>query len=331
MLTASHVASQLGGVVIGDSSTPLHGVAPAASAREGDLTFAEKPEYLALAEQSAASGILVPLGSPPSTKLLIQVADPRVAMVAAISLFHPPESVVPGIHPSALVDKTATIAASASIGPNCVVGANTTIGERTVLKGSNHIGNNVRIRDDVRLHPCVTIYSDTHIGHRVIIHAGTTIGSDGYGYVFDKGRHQKVPQIGSVTIGDDVEIGANSAVDRGALGVTQIGEGTKLDNLVHVAHNVVIGRHCLIMGQVGIAGSTTIGDYAMIASQSGIAGHLTIGPQVKLGAKSGVMRDIPAGGTYLGVPAAPDRQTKRQWIALEKLPSILKKLRALEK
>jgi UDP-3-O-[3-hydroxymyristoyl] glucosamine N-acyltransferase len=156
------------------------------------------------------------------------------------------------------------------------------------------------------------------------------IGSDGYGYVFDAGVHRKVLQVGNVVVHSDVEIGANSAIDRGALGSTVIGAGTKIDNLVHVAHNVVIGRHCLIMGQVGFAGSTQIGDYSVIASQSGIAGHLKLGAQSTVGAKSGVMRDIPAGGTVLGIPAMADKQAKRQWVAVQQLPEMVRRMRALE-
>jgi len=175
------------------------------------------------------------------------------------------------------------------------------------------------------------IYARSQIGNRVSIHASTVIGSDGYGYVLDEGRHRKMLQIGNVIIHDDVEIGANAAIDRGALGSTVIGQGTKIDNLVHVAHNVVIGRHCLIMGQVGFAGSTNIGDYYVIASQSGIAGHLKLGRQSTVGAKSGVMRDIPDKGTVLGIPAAPDKQAKRQMIAISQLPELIKRVRELEK
>jgi UDP-3-O-[3-hydroxymyristoyl] glucosamine N-acyltransferase len=175
------------------------------------------------------------------------------------------------------------------------------------------------------------IYARTQIGHRVSIHAGTVIGSDGYGYVFDQGQQRKVLQLGNVVIQDDVEIGANTAIDRGALGSTTIGQGTKIDNLVHVAHNVVMGRHCLIMGQVGFAGSTRLGDYVVIASQSGISGHLKLGNQVMIGAKSGVMRDIPDGEKVLGIPAAPDKQAKRQMIAVQQLPELIRRTRELEK
>jgi UDP-3-O-[3-hydroxymyristoyl] glucosamine N-acyltransferase len=181
------------------------------------------------------------------------------------------------------------------------------------------------------LFPNVVLYRQTQVGHRVTIHAGTVIGSDGFGYVLDQGRHRKMLQLGNVVIREDVEIGANVAIDRGALGSTVIGQGTKIDNLVHVAHNVVIGRHCLILGQVGFAGSTTLGDYVVVASQSGISDHLKLGNQAMVGAKSGVMRDVADGGRVLGIPAAPDRQAKRQIIALQQLPELLRRTRELEK
>jgi UDP-3-O-[3-hydroxymyristoyl] glucosamine N-acyltransferase len=211
------------------------------------------------------------------------------------------------------------------------VGAGVRLGARSVLMGGNHLGHDCQIGDDVWLFPNVVVYARSQIGHRVSIHAGTVIGSDGYGYVFDEGRHRKVPQVGHVIIHDDVEIGANAAIDRGALGPTVIGQGTKIDNLVHVAHNVVLGRHCIITGQVGFAGSTRLGDYCVVAAQSGIADHLTIGNQVTIGAKSGVMRDIPDGGRVLGIPAAPDKQAKRQIIAVQQLPELIRRMRELEK
>jgi UDP-3-O-[3-hydroxymyristoyl] glucosamine N-acyltransferase len=197
--------------------------------------------------------------------------------------------------------------------------------------GGNDLRADCQLGDDVCLFPNVVLYRQTQIGHRVTIHAGTVIGSDGFGYVLDEGRHRKVLQLGNVVIHDDVEIGANSAIDRGTLGSTVIGQGTKIDNLVHVAHNVVMGRHCLIMGQVGFAGSTQLGDYVVVASQSGIADHLKLGNQVVIGAKSGVMRDIPDGGRMLGIPAVPDKQAKRQIIAGQQLPELIRRVRELEK
>jgi UDP-3-O-[3-hydroxymyristoyl] glucosamine N-acyltransferase len=331
MFTASQIAEQLGGEIVGDGSVKITGIAPAESAKAGDLTFAEKENYFAAAEQSQASAILVPDGFESAAKVLIRVKNPRVAIAKALPLFFPSESHQPGIHESAVIHPTAQIDASAHVGPHCVVGAGARLGRRAVLMGGNHIGRDSKIGDDVCLHPNVVIYAKTQIGNRVIIHAGTVIGSDGYGYVFDQGHHRKMLQVGHVIIHDDVEIGANAAIDRGALGATVIGQGTKIDNLVHVAHNVVMGRHCLVMGQVGFAGSTHLGDYVVIASQSGIAGHLRLGNQSTIGAKSGVMRDIPDGGTVLGYPAAPDKQVKRQWAATAQLPDVIRRLRELEK
>jgi len=329
--TAAQIAEQLQGEVLGDGSVQLTGFAPADSARTGDLTFAEKETHFAAAEQSQAAAILVSQAFTPAKKTLIRVRDARVAMARVLPLFFPPDERPTGIHPSANIDASAQVDPTAHIGPNCVVGARVRLGARSVLMGGNHIGRDCQIGDDACLFPNVVIYPKTQIGHRVSIHAGTVIGSDGYGYVFDEDRHRKVLQVGNVIIHDDVEIGANSAIDRAALGSTVIGQGTKIDNLVHVAHNVVMGRHCLIMGQVGFAGSTRLGDYCVIASQSGIAGHLKLGTQSVVGAKSGVMRDIPDKGVVLGYPAAPDKQAKRQIIAVQQLPDMIHRLRELEK
>ena len=329
--TAAQIAEQLRGEILGDGSVQLTGFAPADSAQAGDLTFAENEIHFAAAEQGQASAILVPGAFTSSKKVLIRVKNARVAMARVLPIFFPPEPPAPGIHPDAMIAATAQIDPTAHIGPNCVVGARVRIGARSVLMGGNHLGRDCQIGDDVCLFPNVVIYARSQIGHRVSIHAGTVIGSDGYGYAFDEGRHRKVLQLGNVVIHDDVEIGANAAIDRGALGSTVIGQGTKIDNLVHIAHNVVIGRHCLVMGQVGFAGSTRLGDYVVVASQSGIAGHLKLGNQVMIGAKSGVMRDVSDGGKVLGIPAAPDKQAKRQMIAVQQLPELIRRTRELEK
>lgn len=329
--TASEIAKKLQGQLVGDGSVIFTGLAPADRARAGELTFAENATYFAAAEQSQAAGILVdgPFGS--SSKVLIRVRNARVALARVLPIFFPPEGHPSGIHPSSVIAVTARIDATAHVGPNCVVGAGVCVGPRSVLMGGNDLRADCRLGEDVCLFPNVVLYPQTQIGNRVTIHASTVIGSDGFGYVLDEGRHRKVLQLGNVVIHDDVEIGANAAVDRGTLGSTVIGEGTKIDNLVHVAHNVVIGRHCLVMGQVGFAGSTRLGDYVVVASQSGIADHLKLGNQAVVGAKSGVMRDVPEGGRVLGIPAAPDRQAKRQIIAMQHLPELLQRLRQLEK
>lgn len=331
ILTVASVAQQLGGHVIGDGAVELTGFASADRARPGDLTFADQPKYLAAAEQSQAAAILVAADVTSATKVLIRVPDARVAMARALPLFFPEASFLPGIDPSARIAPDAVIDPTAHIGAHCRVESGVRIGARSVLVGGNHIGRDCRIGDDVRLHPQVVLYARTEVGHRVIIHAGTVIGSDGYGYVLEQGRHRKVLQVGNVVLHDDVEIGANAAIDRGALGSTVIGAGTKIDNLVHVAHNVVMGRHCLIMGQVGFAGSTRLGDYCVVASQSGIAGHLKLGNQAMVGAKSGVMRDVADREVVLGIPAGAAGQTKRQWVGVQQLPEVIKRLRELEK
>ncbi|HEY4781058.1 MAG TPA: UDP-3-O-(3-hydroxymyristoyl)glucosamine N-acyltransferase [Chthoniobacterales bacterium] len=329
--TAAQIADELHGEVVGDGSVQLTGFAPADRAKAGDLTFAEKPTYFAAAEQSAAAAILISHDFASSKKVLIRVPNARVAMARVLPLFHPMEHHRPGTHASAVIDTTASIDPTASIGPHCVIGPGVKIGARSVLLGGNHIGRGCQIGDDVCLHPNVVIYARSQIGHRVTIHASSVIGSDGYGYVLDEGSHRKMLQVGNVIIHDDVEIGANAAIDRAALGSTVIGQGTKIDNLVHIAHNVVIGRNCIIMGQAGFAGSTSLGDYCVIASQAGIAGHLKLGNQAMVGAKSGVMRDVPDGGRVLWTPAGPEREIKRQIVAITQLPELIRRVRALEK
>jgi UDP-3-O-[3-hydroxymyristoyl] glucosamine N-acyltransferase len=219
----------------------------------------------------------------------------------------------------------------AHIGPYCVIGERTRIGARTVLEGGNHLGADCQLGTDVHLCPRVTLYARTHLGDRVRIHAGSVIGSDGFGYVLDQGIHRKVPQIGNVIVHDDVEIGANVTIDRAALGSTIIGKGAKIDNLVQIGHNVVIGEHCILVSQVGVAGSTRLGNYVTLAGQVGVAGHLRIGDHATVAAQAGVMNDIPDGEKWFGSPAQPDRQMKRIYIALQHLPELLQRVGELEK
>jgi UDP-3-O-[3-hydroxymyristoyl] glucosamine N-acyltransferase len=328
--TAAEIARHLHGEVAGDSSITLTGFAPADRAQPGDLTFAENGDYMARAEQSAASAIIVDCATP-SGKVLIRVPNARIAFAKALSLFFPEPILPAGIHPTAIVAPTARIDSTAHIGPYCVIGEKVQIGPRSTLQGGNYIGTGSVLGEEVNLFPNVTIYARAEIGNRVRIHAGTVIGSDGFGYVQDQGVHLKVPQIGNVIIRDDVEIGANVTVDRGALGPTVIGKGTKIDNLVQIGHNVILGDGCLVISQVGVAGSTKVGNQVILAGQAGIAGHLRLGNHVQVAAQSGVMNHIPDGEKWMGSPAQPDRKTKRQMIAIQHLPELLRRMSDLEK
>ncbi len=331
MFTAAQLAQELQGEVQGDGSVLLTGFAPAVTAKAGDLTFAENEAFFAKAEQSAAAAVLVDGPFTSARKVLIRVRNARIAFARVVPLFFPERTFPAGVHLSAILAPSAQIDPTAHIGPFCHLGEQVQVGARAVLQGGNHLGDHCVIGADARLFPGVILYPLTQIGQRVRIHAGAVIGSDGFGYVFDAGIHRKVPQVGQVIIHDDVEIGANVTIDRGALGPTVIGRGTKIDNLVQIAHNVTIGEHCLVVAQVGVAGSTRIGHHTTLAGQVGLTGHLQIGDKVIVAAQSGVMHDIPDGGKWLGSPAQPDRQAKRQIIALQQLPALIRRVHELEK
>jgi UDP-3-O-[3-hydroxymyristoyl] glucosamine N-acyltransferase len=329
--TAAEIAKHLQGEVVGDANAVLKNFATAESAQAGDLTFAENEAFFARAERSGATAIIADKHFTSARKILIRVPNARVAFARVLALFFQEQKFAAGIHPTAMIGPGVQIDPTAHVGPHCVIGERVHIGARTVLQCGNFVGDDSRLGGDVNLFPNVTIYPRTEIGNRVRIHAGTVIGSDGYGYVLDNGMHRKVPQIGNVIIGDDVEIGACVTVDRGALGPTLIGKGTKIDNLVQIAHNVEIGEHCLIVSQVGIAGSSKLGNHVVLAGQVGLIGHLKIGDQVVVAAQAGVTSDIPAGEKWWGMPAQPERDTKRQIIALRQLPELLKRVAELEK
>jgi UDP-3-O-[3-hydroxymyristoyl] glucosamine N-acyltransferase len=328
---AAEIAGQIDGEVLGDASIPLTGFAPADKARAGDLTFAENQTYFNRAEQSAAAAIMVDGQFTSTKKTLIRVPNARIAFAKVLPLFFPDPPFAPGTHPTAVVAASAQIDPTAHIGPHCVIDEQARIGPRSVLHGGNHVGADCVLGGDTELFPNVVLYPRTQVGQRVRIHAGAVIGSDGFGYVLDQGMHRKVPQIGYVVIHDDVEIGANVTIDRGALGATSIGRGSKIDNLVQIAHNVAIGEHCLVVAQAGVAGSTKLGNFVTLAGQVGLAGHLKIGNKVTIAAQSGVMHDIPDGEKWFGYPAQPDRQMKRQILAVQQLPELLRRVAELEK
>ncbi|HZL44147.1 MAG TPA: UDP-3-O-(3-hydroxymyristoyl)glucosamine N-acyltransferase [Verrucomicrobiae bacterium] len=329
--TAAEIARQLQGQLLGDATILLRNFAPADQAEPGDLTFAENSDYFTRAERSKASAIIVDAPFESKDKVLIQVPNARVAFAKILGLFFPEPDFPQTIHGTAIVSPSAKVDPTAHVGPYCVIGDNAIVGPRCILQGANHIGPNCRLGEEVNLFPNVVVYPCTAIGNRVRIHSGTVIGSDGFGYVQDNGIHRKVPQIGSVQINDDVEIGANVAIDRGALGPTVIGKGCKIDNLVQIGHNVMIGEHCLVISQAGIAGSTRLGNYVVLGGQVGLAGHLNLGNNVSVAAQSGVMHNIPDGEKWFGYPAQPDRQTKRQMIALQQLPELLRRVAQLER
>ena len=330
-LTANEIAQKVDGNILGDGETKLTGFAKADAATTGDLTFAENEKFFRLAEQSQASAILAPAEFQSESKTVIQVKDARIAFAQVLPLFFPEKQFTPGFHPSAVVPKSANIAETAHIGPNCVIGENVTIGDDAILEAHCTIGDDSELSQACHLFPNVSVYHGCRLAKRVRIHSGTVIGSDGFGYVFDQDHHRKIPQIGGVIIEDDVEIGANCTVDRGALGDTKIGRGTKIDNLVQIGHNVIIGEHCIIIAQNGIGGSSKIGAYSILAGQAGVAGHLKVGPKSVVAAKSGVINDLEGNQQYMGYPAIPASEAKRQIVAVKKLPDLAKRVRKLEK
>jgi UDP-3-O-[3-hydroxymyristoyl] glucosamine N-acyltransferase len=330
-LTTQELAKVIGGQVVGDANAVLKSFATIESAQVGDLTFAENEEFFSRAEQSAATAIIADKRFSSDKKIIIQVPNARVAFAKALALFFPDKPFPAGVHPTAVVAATAKVDPTAHVGPHCVIGECVSIGARSVLQAGNYVGDDSKLGEDVNLFPNVTVYARSEIGNRVRIHANAVIGSDGYGYVLDGPVHLKVPQIGNVIIHDDVELGAGVTIDRGALGSTVIGKGTKIDNLVQIGHNVQIGEGCLLVAQVGIAGSTKLGNYVVLAGQVGVGGHLKIGNKAVVGAKSGVMNDIPDGETWMWIPAQQDRTVKRQLVGIFRLPEILKRLAELEK
>jgi UDP-3-O-[3-hydroxymyristoyl] glucosamine N-acyltransferase len=328
---AAQIAEMIGGTVHGDGTVLLSGFSSAGVAKAGDLTFAENEIYFSRALQSSAAAILVDGAFESEQKVIIRVPNARIGFAKALAIFFPEAVFSPGIHPSSTVAASAQIDPTAHIGPQCIVGEQVKIGPKAVLQGLNYVGDFCQIGGGSHLSPNVTIYSKTQIGSRVAIHSGSVIGSDGFGYVLDGGAHRKIPQVGHVLIHDDVEIGSNVSIDRGALGPTIIGKGTKIDNLVQIAHNVCIGENSLVVAQAGIAGSTRLGSYVTIAGQVGVAGHLKIGNRVTIAAQSGVMHDIPEGQKWFGTPAQPDRKMKRQLLALHQLPDLLRRVAEMER
>jgi UDP-3-O-[3-hydroxymyristoyl] glucosamine N-acyltransferase len=328
-MRVDEIARLLGGRLQGDGSREIRGVAALESAGPDELTFAEGERALALARGSRAGCILVAEGILVEGQTTIAVGHPKFAFIRASEALRPPVSPAAEVHPTAVIASEAHLAPDVNVGPYVVVERGVSVGQGTRLGAGVFLGEGARVGAQCVLHPRVTVYPRARIGNRVIVHAGVVVGSDGFGYVFAEGRHHKFPQVGEITIEDDVEIGANTTLDRGSLGATVVGQGTKIDNLVQIAHNVRIGRHCVIAAQTGISGSAEIGDYVVLAGQVGIADHVRVEEGVTVGAQAGVptAKVLRKGNTFWGTPARPLTEFKRMYAHLSHLPSLAQKVK----
>lgn len=326
------LADRIGAVVAGDGDVRIRGVAPFDTAEANQITYAGGAPFLKRIEACRASAIIVPEGFTARHKNLIPVANPQLAFAHVTALFDPTRQPAPGIDHRASVGRDVLLGDGVHVGAFAGIGDRVTLGAGAIIHHGVFIGDDVTIGEQTIIYPNVTVMQRCRIGNRVIVHAGSVIGSDGYGFVPHEGRYHKIPQIGIVQIDDDVEIGAGNAIDRATLGRTWIQRGVKTDNLVHIAHNVVIGEDSVIVAQVGIAGSTTIGHHAILAGQAGVSGHLQIGDHVTVGPMTGVGKSIPDNQVMSsGLPAMPHRTWLRVQRVIPDLPALKKKIADLEK
>jgi len=331
-LTAQAVADLVGGRLLGDGGGLITAVGPIDRAGPGALTLAVSPRYAAALEASRAGAVLLPpalADSPSGPAARIVVGDPYGSMVRVIRRLFPPAAPRPGIDPTARIGPGCELGADVAIGPFVVLGRGVRLGDRCRLSEGVSIGDGVTVGEDTRMDARVVCYPGARIGRRVVLKAGAVISGDGFGYLSRGSGHERIPHVGGCVIGDDVEIGSNSCVDRGSLDDTVIGQGTKLDNLVHVGHNVRIGERCLLMAGVGVAGSTRLGHDVILAGHVGVTDHLTIGDRVQVAAKSAVIGNVPAGSVLSGSPARPNRQVLRAQAALYRLAPIVGELENL--
>lgn len=328
-MTVEDIAKLVQGKIDGDALREIRGVAALDAAQASEVVYVEGERALAQAERSRAGCILVAEGITIQGRTTVVVKHPKLALIKVAEALHPQVRHAPGIHPTAVVASGAEIASDASVAACAVIGTRTKIGAATHVGEGVIVGEDVEIGGSCTLYPRVTIYPGTRLGDRVVLHAGVVIGSDGFGYVFAEGRHHKFPQLGRVVIENDVEIGANTTIDRGSLGTTVIGEGTKIDNLVQIAHNVRIGKHTVIAAQTGISGSAEIGDYVVIAGQVGIGERARIEDRVVVGGQAGILpgKVVRAGSVVWGTPARPLAEFKRLHAAWSRLPEWIEKLR----
>jgi len=329
--TLRALAELVGGELVGMGDRLIYSALPMREAGTDDITFLESDKFISQLESSSAGAALVPFNVTLAHKNQIRVTDPLSAFIAVVRHFKPVDEQPPiGIHPKAIVHHSATIGSDASVHPLAVVGSGCVIGNRCRLYPGVVLGRNCRLGDDVTLYPQVTVYDNTIIGHRVIIHANAVIGADGFGYRFQGGKHIKVPQMGHVEIGDDVEIGAGTTIDRGTFSATRIGAGTKIDNLVMIAHNCQIGKHNVFVSQMGMAGSSSTGDYVIIAGQVGVVEHVHIGDRSVIGGQAAVTKDVPPDSRMLGSPATEAKEQMRILKSLQHLPEWRKELKSVQ-
>jgi UDP-3-O-[3-hydroxymyristoyl] glucosamine N-acyltransferase len=325
------LAERVGARVIGDPARRVRAVATLARAESEDLSFFTNPRYREQAAASRAGALLVPAGSELAGRDLLVHEQPYYALALLLDLLHPQPAVVPGVHATAVVGAGCVIDPAANVGALAVLGDRVRVGAGAVIAPLAVVGNDVAVGAGSVIHSHAVLYDGTWVGERCVVHSGVVLGSDGFGFATHRGRHVKVPQLGRVVIEDEVEIGANTTIDRALLDETRIGTGSKIDNLVQVGHNVRLGKGCLLVSQVGISGSTVLGDYVVIGGQSGASGHLTLGDGVRVAAKSAVFKDAAAGEQLAGIPAVAAGRWRRQQATLGRLDELRRRVAALEK
>lgn len=328
--TLSEIAKLVGGDIVGNANIEVTGVNSLADAGPADITFAVPP-HIEKAADSAAAAVILSAKVEGLAKPQVLVANPREAFSKLLELFAPAVQIAREVHPTAVIGNQVKLGDNVAIMPHVVIADHAVIGDNTVVYPFTYIGEGAVIGHDCLLYPSVTVREYCRLGDRVIIHSGSIVGSDGFGFVTVGGKHRKVPQVGNAVIGNDVEIGANVAIDRATTGSTIVNNGTKIDNLVHIGHNDIIGENCLFVAQVGISGSVTVGNNVTFAGQTGSAGHLTIGDNCVFAARTGIISDVPANSFYAGFPARPHKEWLRAEAGAHKVNDMVKKLRALEK